>query len=108
MISIALQGSSLSMCSHKPVWIYRDTRKFDITFFTTTCDSLGEIDPDINQCLNGRSHQCGEYDQDYFTKTFKECKSLSIIHTNIGSTKKNFESFDSYLHSLAHEFSIIV
>ena len=58
------------------------------TFFTTTYDSLGEIDPDINQCLNGRSHQCGEYDQVSFSKTFKECKSLSIIHTNIRSTKK--------------------
>ena len=30
------------------------------TFFTTTYDSLGEVDPDINQCLNGRSHRCSE------------------------------------------------
>ena len=32
VISIVLQGSSFSMCSHKPVWIYRDkhNREFDI------------------------------------------------------------------------------
>ena len=29
VISITLQGHSFSTCSHKPVWIYRDKRKFE-------------------------------------------------------------------------------
>ena len=39
VVSIMLQGSSLSMCSHKPVWIYTDKRKFEFEFSVFPCDS---------------------------------------------------------------------
>ena len=32
VISIMLKSSFFSMCSHKPVWIYRDKRKFEFEF----------------------------------------------------------------------------
>ena len=35
VINITLQGSSFSMCSHKPVAIYRDKRKFEYIYTYT-------------------------------------------------------------------------
>ena len=51
-------GQSNSIVNNDIDSIYNDTLD------TTTYDYLGEIDPDINQCLNCRSNQCNVYDQD--------------------------------------------
>ena len=75
---------------------------------------LQAIDPDVqyfsNNC-NIALQSCNYYHEDSFNKTVNELKinneCLSFIHENIRSTKKNLSSFENYLNTLNHSFSIV-
>ena len=75
---------------------------------------LAETDPDIhyynNQC-NNLLNSCDYYIEDSFNKKIEELNihnnSFSLIHSNMRSAKKNLSSFDTYLSSFDHKFTIV-
>ena len=57
--------------------------------------------------LNNRSLQCKEYGQKSFNEEFCNYKTISLIHINIRSTKRNLNVLKTYLSTIKHEFSSI-
>ena len=75
---------------------------------------LFDIDPDINFLHDGQNHDtCHYYHENSFNhithnhRDHSNTDSFSILHVNLRSIPKNFDSFLNYLHTLTFSFTII-
>jgi len=72
---------------------------------------LNDIDPDVN-LINGLNvAECKYYTEDLFHDMIASnphlVNNMSLLHLNVRSIPKNFDSLTNYLHSLNHCFDII-
>ena len=54
---------------------------------------LKNIDPDVNLLDSDPIQKCNYYSQPEFNEKFNNTNDLSILHTNIRSSKKNIKQF---------------
>ena len=71
-------------------------------------DYLEDIDPDVNLLDSGSQQKCNYYSQPEFNEKFNNTNDLSILHTNIRSSKKNIKQFLWYVNNLNVTFGFIV
>ena len=56
-------------------------------------DYLENVDPDVNLLDSDSLHKCNYYSQLEFNEKFNNTNDLSILHTNIKSSKKILNNF---------------
>ena len=70
-------------------------------------DYLEKIDPDVSLLDSASLRKCNYYSQPEFNEKFNNTNDLSILHTNIRSSKKNIKQFLWYVNNLNVTFSFI-
>ena len=70
-------------------------------------DYLENIDPDVNLLDSDPIQKCNYYSQPEFNEKFNNTNDLSILHTNIRSSKKNIKQFLWYVNNLNVTFGFI-
>ena len=70
-------------------------------------DYLENIDPDVNLLDSDPIQKCNYYSQPEFNEKFNNTNDLSILHTNIKSSKKNIKQFLWYVNNLNVTFGFI-
>ena len=70
-------------------------------------DYLENIDPDVNLLDSDPVQKCNYYSQPEFHEKFNNTNDLSILHTNIRSSKKNIKQFLWYVNNLNVTFGFI-
>ena len=85
-------------CSNEPSSLHLETNN----------DRLLDIDPDLHAYSNTIEKQCNNYDtSEDFKLKYGSQHNISIVHSNICSSKKNLGDFTYYLENLNMPFTFI-
>ena len=85
-------------CSNEPSTLHLETNN----------DRLLDIDPDLHAYSNTIEKQCNNYDtSEDFKLKYGSQHNISIVHSNICSSKKNLGDFTYYLENLNMPFTFI-
>ena len=72
---------------------------------------LASIDSDIHYFQDNYTAKCKYFDEGSFTKMVEQSNvqpnSLSLMHVNVRSVQRNYDNFESYMHSLKHSFDVV-
>ena len=83
-------------------------RKVNHITISSNNDCFSNIDPDVQLSQHCAHQQCTYYDSKLFNTKFSGTNHISMIHTNIRSSKKNLRDFLCNIENLNIKFNFIV